>query len=184
MPLVHDQGAREGHTHTDTHTHARLFVSVLSLEHKEKGGHVRFSQTKAVQDIFFFFPPSLSLSLYPSLLRSLSLSLVLSPTLITTVASKITLLSVCPLITLPEAPVSSPIAGRKRALGSFFNINILVWRGSNDIRELTEFSIQLDVLIEKAGFKGKVHVCADGETIQDGKPRSVSFPQPYLNGYS
>ncbi|CAL8355674.1 unnamed protein product [Lota lota] len=32
--------------------------------------------------------------------------------------------------------------------------------------ELTEFSAQLDTLIEKAGFKGKVHDCADGGTMQ------------------
>lgn len=60
--------------------------------------------------------------------------------------------------------------------GHFFNIYITVWSGSNDIRELTEFSTQLDMLIEKLGFKGKVHICADGGTMQDGRPRSVSFP--------
>lgn len=55
-------------------------------------------------------------------------------------------------------------------------MNIPFWCGSNDIRELTEFSTQLDMLIEKAVFKGKVHICADGGTMQDGRPRSVSFP--------
>lgn len=37
----------------------------------------------------------------------------------------------------------------------FFNINITVWRGSNDIRELTKFSTQLDMLIEKPRFKAE-----------------------------
>lgn len=32
------------------------------------------------------------------------------------------------------------------------------------------------MLIEKPRFKGKVHICADGGTMQDGRPRSVSFP--------
>lgn len=64
----------------------------------------------------------------------------------------------------------------EKSSGHFFNIYITVWCGSNDIRELTEFSTQLDMLIEKPGFKGKVHICADGGTMQDGRPRSVSFP--------
>lgn len=38
---------------------------------------------------------------------------------------------------------------------SFFNINITVCRGSNDIRELTQFSTQLDMLIEKPRFKAE-----------------------------
>lgn len=65
---------------------------------------------------------------------------------------------------------------KAKSSGHFFHIYITVWCGSNDIRELTEFSTQLDMLIEKPGFKGKVHFCADGGTMQDGKPRSVSFP--------
>ncbi len=63
-----------------------------------------------------------------------------------------------------------------KSSGHFFNIYITVWCGSNDIRELTKFSAQLDMLIEKPRFKGKVHICADGGTMQDGRPRSVSFP--------
>ncbi|TNN63367.1 hypothetical protein EYF80_026389 [Liparis tanakae] len=53
---------------------------------------------------------------------------------------------------------------------------ISAWRGSNDIRELTTFSTQLDMLIEKPRFKGKVHIRADGGTMQDGGPRST---EPY-----
>lgn len=62
---------------------------------------------------------------------------------------------------------SSHIAS-KRALGNFLIFILQSGGGSNDIMELTEFSTQLDMLIEKAGFKGKVHVCADGGTMQDG----------------
>lgn len=68
----------------------------------------------------------------------------------------------------------------RKSSGHFFNINIPLCRHSNDIRELAEFSTQLDMLIEKAGFKGKVHVGADGGTIQDGRPGSVSFPSHTL----
>lgn len=70
---------------------------------------------------------------------------------------------------------SSHIAS-KELWALFFNINITVWCGSNDIRELTKFSTQLDMLIEEPRFKGKVHICADGGTMQDGRLRSVSFP--------
>ena len=64
--------------------------------------------------------------------------------------------------------------------GRFYNIYFTVWHGGNDIRELTEFSTQLDTLIEKAGFKGKVHRCADGGTMQVGSPGSVSVPSRNL----
>lgn len=45
---------------------------------------------------------------------------------------------------------------------------------------MTEFSPQLDMLIEKPNFRGKVHVCADGRTMLDGRPRSVSIPNRTL----
>lgn len=45
---------------------------------------------------------------------------------------------------------------------------------------MTEFSPQLDMLIEKPNFRGKVHVCADGRTMPDGRPRSVSIPNRTL----
>lgn len=45
---------------------------------------------------------------------------------------------------------------------------------------MTEFSPQLDMLIEKPNFGGKVHVGADGRTMWDGSPRSVSIPNPAL----
>lgn len=45
---------------------------------------------------------------------------------------------------------------------------------------MTEFSSQLDMLIEKPNFRGKVHVCADGRTMLDGRPRSVSIPNRTL----
>lgn len=41
-------------------------------------------------------------------------------------------------------------------------------RGGNDIRELRKFSTQLDMLIEKPRFKGKVHMGADGGTMHGG----------------
>lgn len=92
-------------------------------------------------------------------------------------ASRITLLCMCTSLRREkQRPSRSP----RKSSGHFFNINIPLCRHSNDIRELAEFSTQLDMLIEKAGFKGKVHVSADGGTIQDGRPRSVSFPSHTL----
>lgn len=61
-----------------------------------------------------------------------------------------------------------------------FLILICQSSGNNDIRQMTEFSPQLDTLIEKPNFGGKVHVCADGRTMWDGSPRSVSIPKPTL----
>lgn len=88
-------------------------------------------------------------------------------------ASRITPLCMCTSLRREkQRPSRSP----RKSSGHFFNINIPLCHHSNDIRELAEFSTQLDMLIEKAGFKGKVHVGADGGTIQDGRPRSVSFP--------
>lgn len=61
-----------------------------------------------------------------------------------------------------------------------FLILICQSSGNNDIRQMTEFSPQLDMLIEKPNFRGKVHVCADGRTMPDGRPRSVSIPNRTL----
>lgn len=59
--------------------------------------------------------------------------------------------------------------------GALFKYLYHGW-GSNDIRELRKFSTQLDMLIEKPQFKGKVHIGADGGTMHDCWLRSVSLP--------
>lgn len=59
--------------------------------------------------------------------------------------------------------------------GALFKYLYHGW-GSNDIRELRKFSTQLDMLIEKPRFKGKVHIGADGGTMHGGWLRSVSLP--------
>lgn len=48
--------------------------------------------------------------------------------------------------------------------------------GSNDISSLRKLSTQLDMLIEKPQFKGKVHNGADGGTMHEDWLRSVSLP--------
>lgn len=154
IPLVHDQGVRGWRW---------LFVSGHSAVHK--GRSVRVSQTKPVQDI----TPFLSVSLP-------SLSYWTEPN--KSVPSRITVLSVCASLRREKLKLSHR-PGKSSGhfffllpffypsfLSSFFNINILPHRYSNDIRELTEFSTQLDMLIEKAVFKGRVHTDTDGGTIQ------------------
>lgn len=52
-------------------------------------------------------------------------------------------------------------------LGALFKYLYHGW-GGNDIRALRKFSTQLDMLIEKPQFKGKVHIGADGGTMHGG----------------